>query len=192
MKLIDEYEKKYEEYIGNDKDGYFDLINKPYKISGNVFAYFLRNKINDSVCGKYNLSTINSYIKGSNVEWDMLIVKKTATSKKAENYNIYLPQDVVCAFEFKSSGAIRSNNPKEAVEYLNGEINELKRINKQYGSNIKYGYISLCEIPDNLKKMNEVFNGKCFWIIEGYYGSRNKIGSKEEHDLRLFIDNLLK
>lgn len=186
MNLIDKYETLYEKYVGTDKEGYYDKINRPYKISGNVFSHFLRSEIADIIGKRYYVSPVNSYIKGCNVEWDLLIIDKP--TKEEQDYNIYSPEHVICAFEFKSSGAIMYNKPDDAIAYLNKEVNALKQCNKK----IKYGYISLCEIPDNLKKLEKTFNNKCFWIIRDYYSKRNKIDKIKNEDLEKFINKLLK
>lgn len=187
MSLLEKYEKKYAEFVSPEDGIYYDMINKSYKISGNVFAYFLRNEIKGIIDNKYKLSNINAFIKGSNVEWDMLILKKSAVG----DYNIYLPEDVICAFEFKTSGAIRNNKPNEAIEYIQKEIDNLNYINTQYKANIRYGYISLCEHYKNLDALKEYFKDKCFWIIEGPYGSRKHLKCKESSDLKTYIDKLL-
>lgn len=186
MYLIDKYEDKYKEYVGTDKEGYYDKINRPYKISGNVFSHFLRDEIYNIIKNRYDVSPVNSYIKGCNVEWDLLIIDKPTNEEK--NYNIYLPEHVICAFEFKSSGAIMYNSPKDAVAYLNKEIEALKQCNKK----IKYGYISLCEIPDNLNELENTFKNKCFWIIRDYYRKRNTIKKTQRKDLEEYINTLLK
>lgn len=189
MDLLEEYEKNYKDYIYNGLEEYADKINKPYKISGNIFAHTIRNNISEIVKPKYDVSVVNSYIKGSNIEWDLLILKNN--SQKEKNINVYSSENVICALEFKSSGAIIANNPAEATTYLNKYVKEIEQINEKYKSNIKYGYISLCEIPDNLKAMKDEFCNNCFWIIEGYYGSRKKIEIKKKNDLKIFIENLL-
>ena len=186
MGLIDEYEEKYSYYVGTDEEGYYDKINKPYKISGNLFSHFLRSKILDIVTNKYEVSAINSYIKECNIDWDLLIVNKVTDEEK--RYNIYLPEHVICAFEFKSSGAIMYNKPQDAINYLNREIEALKNCSPK----TKYVYISLCEIPDNLKELDNKFEGKCFWIVRDYYRNRNKYEKTIEIDLEKYINNLLK
>ena len=49
MKLIDEYEEVFKKNMIDENGDYFDLINKSYKISGNIFAHFWRNKILESI-----------------------------------------------------------------------------------------------------------------------------------------------
>ena len=186
MELIDEYEEKYSNYVGTDEEGYYDKINKPYKISGNIFSHFLKDKISRIIADKYEVTAVNSYIKGCNIEWDLLVVNKITPEEK--KYNVYLPEHVICAFEFKSSGAIMSNKPQDAIDYLNREIKALKTCSPK----IKYGYISLCEIPDNLKALENRFKDNCFWIIRGYYRNRHKCEKIIEKDLEKYINNLLK
>ncbi len=190
MTIIDEYEDIFEKNVYDEKGKYFDLINKSYKISGNIFAHFLRTNISKHVKNKYTVSVINSYIKGSNIEWDLLILKECSDDEK--NYNIYLPQNIICALEFKTSGAIYAKNPVASKKYINKYIRELNRVNKKYNSNIKYGYISLCEIPANLEAMKNNYPDNCFWIVEGYYGSRKKNKVNDIDDLNCFLDKLIK
>jgi len=190
MNLIDEYEKTYNENLCNNEEEYLDKINKPYKVSGNIFSYFLREKILGIIDNKYELSVVNSYIKGCNVEWDLLMVNNASENEK--KYNIYLPEHVVCAFEFKTSGSSRSKEPNEAIEYLEKEINDIKLVNKNYKTNIKYFYISLCENPNHAIAMRKKYPNNCFWIIDDYYSRRYKKHSSEESELKDFILNNLK
>lgn len=188
MELFEEYEKNYADNVYESLNEYVDKINKPCKISGNIFAHTLRKNIYDIVKSKYYVSAINSYIKGSNIEWDLLILKKEV--KKEKDINVYSPENVVCSLEFKTSGANFGNN-EEIKNYIKKYIDEIKRINKKYHSNIRYGYISLCEKPANLEILDKNFPNNCFWVIRGYYGSRNKLGTKNKNDLKIFIENLI-
>ncbi len=188
MELFEEYEKNYNANVLDENNDYIDKINKPYKISGNIFAHILRKNIYDIVKPKYFVSAVNSYIKGCNIEWDLLILKKEI--KEEKNLNIYSPKNVICALEFKTSG-MNCSNKENAFDYLDTFINKIEKINKNNHSNIRFGYISLCERPSDLEILNENFQNNCFWIIRGYYGSRNKIGFKTKNDLKIFIEKLL-
>ena len=83
-----------------------------------------------------------------------------------------------------------SNDPDKAKEYLGNEIEKLKECSPK----IKYGYISLCEIPANLNALKNEYENKCFWIIEGYYRNRNSkdIVVANEEKLKEYINGLLK
>jgi len=190
MEIFNEYEEKFKKYMDEEES-----LVKCYKISGNILAHTLRKYIKDIVNPQYQVSVVNSYIKGCKIEWDLLILKNTVSEDEI-NYNIYYPENVVCALEFKTSGAVFKKDCKESVDYIKKYLNILKQINiRQINTNIKYGYISLCEIPTNLLAMKEEYPDNCFWLIEGYYGSRNNPeiikNSKEEFKeyLKKLINN---
>ena len=72
------------------------------------------------------------------------------------------------------------------------KLNYLQRIVwKLYNCSIRFGYISLCEIPDNLKELKKNYGDNLFWIIEGYYGLRNKIGTKGRQEFQNYIEKLI-
>lgn len=190
MNLVEEYEKVYNDNLCDEEEKYLDKINKPYKASGNIFSYFLRDKISKIIGKKYELSVVNSFIKGCNVEWDLLMVKNASGDEK--KYNVYLPEHIVCAFEFKTSGASRTKDSIEAIEYLEKEINDIELINKENKTNIKYCYISLCENPNHAVAMRKKYSDNCFWIIDDYYSKRKTKRTSEENDLKEFISKMLK
>ena len=189
MNLLEEYEKVYNDNLCDNEEKYLDKINKPYKVSGNIFSYFIKNKISTIIGNKYELSVVNSFIKGCNVEWDLLMIKNASVDER--KYNIYLPEHVVCAFEFKTSGSSRTKDPKEALEYLDKEINDIELINKENKVHIKYCYISLCENHNHVEAMRKKYPDNCFWIIDDYYSKRKKIKTSEEINLKEFISKML-
>ena len=182
MTILDNYEKIYKKYISEDGLAY----QRSYKISGNIFAYLLRGYIAEILKDKYELSVVNSFIEGEKTEWDLLIVKNPSVEEK--KLNIYKPEHVVCAIEFKTSGAIFKNDPLASKEYLQSYITILNKLN------IQYAYISLCEIPGNLNAMKRNYPDNCFWLIEGYYGDRDKENVKKNdlEELKIFLNKLIK
>lgn len=162
--ILNEYEKGYDNYVlGNDK------IHSSYKISGNIFAHVIRKNIKNIIGDKYKISVVNSYIRGCNIEWDLLILKNNVTNEERD-YNIYLPEHVECVVEFRSSVASRNIDPVASKEYIRKYISVLNKID----DNIKYLYVSLCEHRKNLEAMRREYDEYCFWIIEDRYSNSNK------------------
>lgn len=187
MSLIKEYEDICNKFIPSD---IINLDDKK-KISGNITSCFLKNLIEEFLVGtNYKLSVVNSYIKGCSIEWDLLILKSPSIDEI--KYNIYDAQNVVAALEFKTSGAKYTNDPEGSCEYIFKYENVIDDINKKFNTNIKYGYISLCEIPNNLIAMKEKFSN-CFWIYEGWYPHNNfeKDGIKTIEEFKDFIFKLI-
>lgn len=176
MKIYDDYLASYTKFIGESP------LNNYNKISGNIFSQTLRKYISKILAGKYKVSVVNAYIKGSEREWDLLILKNDV-SKEEETYNVYNSENVVAAVEFKTSG-IFTSNISLALKYLNDREDELKEI--------KFIYISLCEKPETLKAMKKKHN--CFWLIEDYYRNRYKRETirNDYKELEEFLNKLVK
>ncbi len=180
MELLDEYEEVYNRNIK-------DKSERKNKISGNVFAHLMRRNIYELVKDKFDVSVVNSYIKTCNTEWDMLILKKGTLDLMGDN--VYPAEDVIAAFEFKTSGLF-TQTIDESLEYIQVHMEELKEINK----NIKYGYVSLCERPKHLEAIQKKIAKNSFWIIEGYYRDREKEKTKKNSykEFEKFVNNLIK
>ncbi len=179
--IFNDYNNAYDEFIGSYP------LNNCNKISGNIFAQTLRKYIKNIINNTYEVSELNVYIKGSNIEWDMLILKKNISNKE-KAYNIFNPENVVCAIEFKTSGLMTSNITF-VQNYFKTRIEELENLNKE----IKFAYISLCEIPKIIEYLKLNYKDNCFWLIEGYYRSRNKSDTKlnDYMELEIYLKNLL-
>jgi len=188
MELLEEYDNTFEVWVeGEDKD----KINRSTKIGGNIFAYVIRNNVRKILKNEYDVSVVNAYIKGCNIEWDLLILKKG--SKKDNDYNVYYPEQVVCALELKTSGFIyKKDEEKEKIQnFIQKYTEAINGINEKKNTNIKYGYISLCEKIDNIYLIKQNLKNRCFWVKEGPYNNTNvKINKKQ--DLEQFIKSLIK
>lgn len=179
--IYDDYNNAYKEFVGSYP------LNNYNKISGNIFAQTIRKYIKKIVINNYEVSEVNVYIKGSRREWDMLILNKKISDKE-KMYNIFDPENVVCAVEFKTSGLVTSDIATTKA-YFEERIEELNGLNKK----IKFAYISLCELPKIIKYLKLNYKNNCFWIIEGYYRDRNKLDIKlnDYIELEIYLKNLL-
>lgn len=81
-----------------------------------------------------------------------------------------------------------TSNINEALNYLKERTSELNDLNKQ----IKFVYISLCEKPATLEVLKKKYN--CFWLIEDYYGNRDKPTTirGDYKELEEFLNKLVK
>ena len=156
--ILQEYSRAFGEYINKeyvDKRGLLDKRLKDNKknvsyskIDGCIFAHIIKNKL-DELLEKYDgyyTSVNNSYIKGCFTEWDLLICKDKS------KYNIYNPEDVVCAIELKAGGLARYNENPEIENYFK-KIDEAL---KQSSDKIKFLYISLNDSLEKTKQIKKV------------------------------------
>lgn len=120
------------------------------KINGNIFASAIKKYIEIIIenYDGYYVSNYNSYIKGSNIEWDLLIIKE-----KPNYLNIYEAENVLAAIELKG-----------ASEYDVKDINDIKikyqnHFNKFLSEKqIRFIYISLCLTKEKYNLYQKVFN----------------------------------
>ncbi|WP_270736182.1 hypothetical protein [Streptococcus anginosus] len=130
--------EKYEEII----DSIVDLKGFT-KYKGKVANELLRLEIKEFLDKEgypLEVSEINSYIQNSKYEYDLLLVKKGATSSPNFAYN---PSDVVCVIECKLNGLydIQKNTDSIAEAF-----NTVGAINHK----IVFGYITFSEVvPKN-------------------------------------------
>ena len=149
--MLEEYSKAFKEYINKEYIGKKGLLDKRTikkedkekhvsysKIDGCIFAHIIKNKLDLLLKGTdYHTSINNSYIKGCFTEWDLLICKGKS------KYNIYNPEDVICAIELKAGGLAGYNGEDRIKEYFHNVDAALKKATKQSSNKIKFLYISL-------------------------------------------------
>lgn len=122
-------------------------INGANKYSGIASYLGLKNYIkylNSNVDNKEKvyISPPNCYIKGTNVEYDALLIKENSNDKY-----LYNEDEVLAIIEIKTSGLIcKKDDLKEAY-------NEM--INREKYNNIPFKYIAFHEFKDSYEKYNE-------------------------------------
>ena len=127
------------------------------KINGHIFACAIKKYIETILLDYegYYVSNYNSYIKGSNIEWDLLIVKENPLN----NYlNIYDAKNVVAALELKGASEydVRNINDINSIYSSNGNKNRYNKFLEE--KNIRFIYISLCLTFNKFNLYSEVFN----------------------------------
>lgn len=125
------------------------------KIHGNLVATTLRKYILNIINYyglNYKVSIGNSYLKGSPVEWDLLILKDSAMG--INNTNIYNAGDCVCILEIKKSGIY---NMGDFQKNIKRQIDNINYIRKTENPNLKFGYISFEETPNYFKAAKNYF-----------------------------------
>lgn len=150
---------KGKESINYDKEINKDDENMPgsyAKIVGNLNTMTLRKYIS-SILNYYGLdfkvSNCNAFIKGCPIEWDLLVLKDTAID--INNTNVFNPDDVICVFEFKTSGLMRTtfNNIEDAFKR---QFEWIKKFRKDVNRKIPFGYISFSE---SYSRKRDIYDG---------------------------------
>lgn len=132
-----------------------DLKSDYKKIHGNLVAITLRKYIQNIINYfglNYKVSVVNSYIKGSPIEWDLLILKGNA--RGINDTNIYNVNDCVCILEIKKPGIY---NMKDFKANIKKQINNINYIRKLTNTNLNFGYISFEETPNYFEITKEYF-----------------------------------
>jgi len=173
--ILKEYSLAFGNYINNTYTNKNKLLDTRYKIKngkkiyasyskidGSIFAHIIKNKIEQILKNtNYHVSINNSYIKGCFTEWDLLISKGKEESKKPK-YNIYNPEDIICAIELKAGGLAGYNNGQEVEEFFNNIDKSLK----QCSNKIKFLYISLNDSETKIdlikKELKDKYNNKFY------------------------------
>ena len=125
------------------------------KIYGNLFAITLRKYISNIINYyglKYKVSVVNSYIKSSPIEWDLLILNENAMG--INGTNIYNAEDCICILEIKKSGIFDMSNFESNIER---QIDNINYIRKTENADLKFGYISFGETKNYFKIAKEYF-----------------------------------
>lgn len=148
----------------------------------------------------FKVSAMNSYIAGSNSEYDLLIVKKNA-----EPYInlVYYPDDVVAVIESKAGGLYNiAKNTDDIASAANAAL--------ILNSNISFGYITIGEnVPvndvdsktgkshinhwnDTYKFLKEKIHGKCQpYAVTLHHGRKNVFDEGSDEEFEDFIRFLI-
>lgn len=122
---------------------YNEDAKKSKKLRGAIAAELLKQLINEyfsKINKPYKASNVNSYIAGSKFEYDLLIVKASATPFIEI---VYRPEDVIAIIECKAGGLYKVENDTDNIAKA---VNRAIEIN----SNIRFGYITMSEnVPVN-------------------------------------------
>lgn len=140
------YYELYEKYC-EELDQLMLLYNEDTKsakkLRGAIAAELLKQLINEyfsKINQPYKASNVNSYIAGSKYEYDLLIVKESATPFIGI---VYRPEDVIAIIECKAGGLYKVENDTDNIA---------KAVNRaiETNSNIRFGYITMSEnVPVN-------------------------------------------
>lgn len=162
---------------------------KRAKITGTIVAEVFRKNIEyvlkkNNMTNMYKVSENNVYVKGCNIEFDFLILKKSAAKIISNhifdsNITIELPiydiNDVVAVLESKTYGiySLYKGRTENTVNEM--KKNDLFRFASAYKNtlhgmekNIKIGYMCLVEQRPNSGKSN--FIEKTIYFFEDYFG----------------------
>ncbi len=125
------------------------------KIHGNLIAITIRKYLSNIFLYygvNYKVSPANSYIKGSPVEWDLIVL--TENAKGINNTNIYDAKDCICVLELKTSGIVNLQDFKKTIKR---QLNHIKYIRSNQNCKLQFGYISFEETKKYFEETKNLF-----------------------------------
>lgn len=155
-RIVNEIVKGLETIEIEDSKLPFNLKGSFKKSHGNLVAMVLRKYISNIINYyglNYKVSICNSYVEGSPIEWDLIILKDTAN--EINKINIYNVKDCVCILEIKASGIVGEVEFRNALE---NQVNHIKYLRKNGNSNLQFAYISFQETKKSIEKTKQYFN----------------------------------
>lgn len=153
------------------------LQNK--KISGyittEIFRKYIKEILEKKHPDKLEVSPPNSYVDGCSLEFDLIILKKSA--EKIDDLNIYNYKDVVAALEIKKSG-IYSNGS------LDTQVKAFKKFVEDNGKKTKYAYITFIE-------SYEKYFDKAMVSFDAAFCFLPRRSNRDFEDFEDFIDKII-